>query len=77
MLIYRWFAKMYGYTPEQVREAITEDELEWFPKIEQAEAEAAESKRAEAQRESQGISSTGRQSALPCAEPPAIRLSYE
>jgi len=57
MLTYRWFAKMYGWTPEQVREAISEDELEWFPKIEQAEAQAAEIKQKQAARESQGKTS--------------------
>jgi len=44
MLTYRWFARVYGWTPHQVREELTLDEFEWLPKIERGEAGAAEVK---------------------------------
>ena len=56
-MTYRWFAKMYGFTHRQVDEDIDLDDLEWFPKIEQAEAQAAEIKQKQAARESQGKTS--------------------
>ncbi len=39
VLTSRWFAKTYGWTPEQVGELPLE-EYEWLPAIETAEAEA-------------------------------------
>jgi hypothetical protein len=41
MLTYRWWAKMYGWTPEQVAELPLEI-CEWFPAIEEAEHEAGQ-----------------------------------
>jgi hypothetical protein len=52
MLTFRWFAKTYGWTPDQVRENLSEEEFEWFPKIETAAARAAEDMQKEAARES-------------------------
>ena len=41
MMLYRKFAKEYGWTPEMVRK-LKLDELFWLPVIEEAEAAAAE-----------------------------------
>lgn len=41
MLTWRWYAKVYGFTPEQVEE-LPLDVLVWFPVIEEAEASAQE-----------------------------------
>lgn len=41
MLIERWFARQYGWTPSQVR-ALPLETLHWFPIIEQAEARASQ-----------------------------------
>ena len=49
MLSYRFFAKTYGWTPEQVREHLTDEEFEWLPKVEQAHRRVAEMKHADAQ----------------------------
>ena len=51
MLTYRWFAKTYGWTPEQVRECLTEDEFEWIPKVETAAQRALVAQQEAAQRE--------------------------
>jgi hypothetical protein len=40
MMLYRRFAKAYGWPPETVRK-LRLDELFWLPVIEEAEAEAA------------------------------------
>ena len=45
MMLYRKFAKAYGWTPEMVRRLRT-DELFWLPVIEDAEAAAVETIRA-------------------------------
>lgn len=57
MLTYRWFAKMYGFTEEDVNERMSLEALEWFPVIEEAEQRAAEIKEKQARRESQGKTS--------------------
>lgn len=44
MLTYRWFAKVYGWTPRQVDEELELSHYEWLPKIERGEAGAAEVK---------------------------------
>ena len=40
MLKYRWYAKLYGWTPSEVDE-LWEDEDRWIPVIEEAWAEVA------------------------------------
>ena len=40
VLLYRWYAKTYGWTPDQVRE-LPADVFDWLPAIEIADAEAA------------------------------------
>jgi hypothetical protein len=50
MLSYRFFAKTYGWTPQQVDE-LSEDCYEWIPKVEQAHARVTEMKQREAERE--------------------------
>lgn len=40
ILLFRWFAKVYGWTPAQVRD-LDIDLFEWLPAIEAADAEAA------------------------------------
>lgn len=52
MLTYRFFAKAYHFTRRQVDEELDLDDLEWLPKIEQADQRAAEIKQRQAQRES-------------------------
>jgi hypothetical protein len=54
MLTYRWFAKTYGWTPDQVREHLTEEEYEWLPKVETAAIRAAEDQQKAAAREARG-----------------------
>jgi len=44
MLTYRWYAKVYGFTPRQVDNDLTLEEFEALPKIERGEAGAAEIK---------------------------------
>jgi hypothetical protein len=39
ILLYRWFAKTYGWTPDQVEAAPLEVQ-QWFPLIEEAAQEA-------------------------------------
>jgi len=51
MLSYRFFAKTYGWLPEQVREHLTEEEFEWLPKVEQAHGRVTEMRQREAARE--------------------------
>ena len=41
ILTKRWFAKVYGWSPEQLEQADL-DILTWFPLIEEAEAHAIE-----------------------------------
>jgi hypothetical protein len=43
MLTYRFFAKAYGWTPEQVN-SLTEEEYEWLLKIEEGHVRALELK---------------------------------
>jgi len=50
MLSYRFFAKTYGWTPDQV-DNLTEEAYEWLPKVEQAHARVTEMKQKEAERE--------------------------
>jgi len=50
MLSYRWFAKVYGWTPDQVDE-LPMDAWEWMPRIEAAEARAQELAQAQAKRD--------------------------
>lgn len=49
-LTFRWFASVYGWTPDQVRELDLED-WTWFPLIEQAEQKAQEIKRRREERQ--------------------------
>jgi hypothetical protein len=49
MLVLRWFAAMYNWTPSQVME-LDLDLLTWFPLIEQAEQRAQEIKRRQEER---------------------------
>lgn len=44
MLWFRWFAKTYGWTPDQVRD-LDLDFFEWLPVIEAADHQAGESRR--------------------------------
>lgn len=39
VLVWRWFAKMYGFTPDQV-DQLPLDALTWFPIVEEAAEEA-------------------------------------
>ena len=51
MLLYRFFAKTYGFTEKQVKEDLSLDTYEWYPRIEEAEARAAEILQKQAQRD--------------------------
>jgi hypothetical protein len=53
MLSYRFFAKAYGWTPEQV-DSLPEPAYEWLPKVEQAHSRVAEMKQKAAAREAGG-----------------------
>jgi hypothetical protein len=44
LLAYRFFAKVYGWTPRQVDNEMTLEEYEWLPRIERGEAGAQEMK---------------------------------
>ena len=50
MLSYRFFAKTYGWTPQQVDD-LSEACYEWLPKVEQAHARVTDMKQREAERE--------------------------
>ncbi len=49
MLVWRWWAKVYGFTPRQVGE-LPLAALTWFPLIEEAEAAATEQLQKQEQR---------------------------
>jgi len=54
VMTYRWWAKVYHFTRRQVDKDIDLDDYEWFPLIEEAEAQAVEIKQRQAAREAQG-----------------------
>jgi hypothetical protein len=43
--MYRWYAKVYGWTQRVVDEEISDDMYEWYPLIEEAESRAVELER--------------------------------
>jgi hypothetical protein len=43
-LMYRFFAKVYGWTQRQVNEDISLEMYDWYPRIERGEAGAQEMK---------------------------------
>ena len=53
MLSYRFFAKSYGWTPEQV-DSLPDSAYEWLPKVEQAHARVIEMEQKAAAREARG-----------------------
>jgi hypothetical protein len=55
MLHYRWFAKIYGWTPEQV-DGLPPEAIDWLPAIENAmdEATAMEQRAEEARNRGRG-----------------------